>query len=449
VIHRDIKPENIFLAREDEDAQPVPKVLDFGISKVEERGAQQPSLTRTGSTVGTPLYMSYEQLAGDRSIDGRADVYAFGVILYEGLTGRLPFDAESLPKLVVRVATEVAPTPRSLREDIPASLSRVVMRAIARQREDRTPSVDTLLRELEPFASEQGFMAELLRSDVTSPELKAEGPRPLAAKTGFLSQATRANTLEPALATAELAGPDVVSLAPASERPYPLFGATQRRQRFAPADLMTGAGTAAEIPPSAAPLRSTPPRLKASRERSLGRPFWVGALVAAFVLPLGFRLLRGPKTAQPAEAAESAPDPAAARDRATSARDEPAIPTTPSTRSAGATEQDWDLKRPVQVTYDENSRAAGVGDRQLALIGNDASTPIGADLVSERPRHSPRAARPDAGPVRVRATVAASAAGAAPVGTAIPPIAKPPEPATASDPDVSTFRVRPPKAQEF
>jgi serine/threonine-protein kinase len=323
----------------------------------------------------------------------------------------LPFDAESLPKLVVRIATEVAPTPRSLRAEIPASLSRVIMRAIARQREDRTPNVETLIRELEPFATEQGFAAELAPTSITSPELKAEGPTPLAPDSGFLSQATKANTIQPALAaTEQLASPDVVSPAPASERPYPLFGATQRRQRFAPSDLRTG--TAADRPPPAAPLRSTPPRLKASTQHSPRRPFWIGALVATFILPLGFRLLRGPKAAQQAGATESTPEPAAARDPASDPKS--AIPTTPSTRSADATEHDWDLTRPVQVAHGENTRAAEADNAQRTLIGAGASAPINVDPVTERPRRLARAARPDAGLVRVQTTVAASATVAPP-----------------------------------
>jgi serine/threonine-protein kinase len=456
VIHRDVKPENIFLAREDEYSRPVPKVLDFGISKLEERGRVQQSLTRTGNTVGTPLYMSYEQLAGDRGIDGRADVYAFGVILYEGLTGRLPFDANSLAKLVVRIATEVAPAPRSLQPEIPASLSHVVMRAIARQREERTASVEALIKELEPFATEQGFLAEQLRTDVTSHELKgASEPTPLAASAGFLSQATEPNAVQPTVAsTVEVHGEPQLSEAAPSQRPYPLFGATQRRARFAPPNL-TASGEAPVDMARAAQSRSTPPRLKASGEHSSRRrPRWLGLLALfAFAAPLAYRLLRGPRQSESAETSAQTDQPAAHESKHAGDRNA-TIPTTASTRSSDATEQDWDLARPVQVTYEQNVAAGADASTALPLALAEAgvAAPIEARGAAQaRPtRHGRRAIAGDAGalpaigPAANKATLPQTPAAAA-------ALAKEPERSqpVPSEPNISPFRVRPPKAQEF
>ena len=103
VIHRDIKPQNLLL-----DPDGVLKVMDFGIARLAERTTGN---TEVGMAVGTPAYMSPEQLLSDE-VDGRSDLYAMGLVLYECLTGRLPFEAKSPIALISRVLTE-APPPRS------------------------------------------------------------------------------------------------------------------------------------------------------------------------------------------------------------------------------------------------------------------------------------------------------------------------------------------------
>jgi serine/threonine protein kinase len=160
VIHRDIKPDNIFLARESDRSIAIPKVLDFGISKLTDREGGL-SLTRTGMTLGTPLYMSYEQLAGVRDIDGRTDVYAFGVILYEALTGQPPFDAETFSELIIKITTTQPATPKSLQPSVPGALSSIVETAMRRERAERTPSLDALISQLEPYATAEGYSSRL------------------------------------------------------------------------------------------------------------------------------------------------------------------------------------------------------------------------------------------------------------------------------------------------
>ncbi len=153
VIHRDLKPDNLFLARGRKgNSELTPKVVDFGISKVED--SQQPSsLTSTGSMLGTPFYMSPEQLRTAKNIDHRIDQYALGVIMYECITGERPFMAETLYEMMHKIATGDFAPPRAINAAIPENFERVVLRAMSRTPEERYPSVRALAAALLPFAS--------------------------------------------------------------------------------------------------------------------------------------------------------------------------------------------------------------------------------------------------------------------------------------------------------
>src|SRR5690606_39819156 len=91
IIHRDLKPDNIFILREKAGRPDFVKIIDFGISKFSALGSDM-NMTRTGAVMGTPYYMSPEQAKGSSQVDPRSDVYAIGVIMYEAVTGRVPFD---------------------------------------------------------------------------------------------------------------------------------------------------------------------------------------------------------------------------------------------------------------------------------------------------------------------------------------------------------------------
>jgi len=153
VVHRDLKPENIFLNEHPgHGVQPI--VLDFGISKVLD-DASGGNLTATSTMVGTPLYMSPEQVRRSREVDPRTDQYALAVVLYEGLTGVCAFTSDSLYDLLLKkVEGQFAPL-RTLKADLPEGLCAAIERAMAADREQRFPTVRAFASALMPYARER------------------------------------------------------------------------------------------------------------------------------------------------------------------------------------------------------------------------------------------------------------------------------------------------------
>ncbi len=148
VIHRDIKPDNILL----EGTRRRVVVTDFGIAKaLSEAGAG--TLTGTGVVIGTPTYMSPEQAAGERDIDARSDIYSLGLVGFEMLVGDPPFQAATVPGILMKQITEPAPDLLALRPDCPEDLAATLMRCLEKNPEDRWPTADALRRALETRSS--------------------------------------------------------------------------------------------------------------------------------------------------------------------------------------------------------------------------------------------------------------------------------------------------------
>jgi serine/threonine protein kinase len=155
IVHRDIKPSNLFVITGD-DGAPFLKLLDFGIAKAPDMAGT--AITRTLSILGTPGYMSPEQLRSARTVDHRADLWALGAVLYELLEGRRAFDADNLADLCTQITTSA--TPPLVRA--PPALARVVMQCLEKAPEHRPGGVDELVRALMPFSADPASAARRL-----------------------------------------------------------------------------------------------------------------------------------------------------------------------------------------------------------------------------------------------------------------------------------------------
>jgi serine/threonine-protein kinase len=150
IVHRDLKPANLFLSRR-ADGSPLVKVLDFGISKIEGAGSRS-QLTSVSMLMGSPRYMSPEQMMSAKDVDARTDVWALGVILYELVTGQPVWNADTMQGLCAQIATTPAPSVRDALPTVPAVLEEVIAHCLVKAREKRLASVADLALALAPIA---------------------------------------------------------------------------------------------------------------------------------------------------------------------------------------------------------------------------------------------------------------------------------------------------------
>ena len=176
IVHRDLKPANLFLTTR-RDGTPCVKVLDFGVSKLRD-GMAGAALTDTNGMIGSPLYMSPEQLNKPKDVDARSDVWALGVILFELVSGVRPFDAEGIPQLVMRVLTE---PPTQLRtvcaETPPPLLEEVLDKCFQKNPNDRYASVHALAQALAPIAPPEALPSIERIAHVVAEKPVARRPR--------------------------------------------------------------------------------------------------------------------------------------------------------------------------------------------------------------------------------------------------------------------------------
>src|SRR5215472_10547433 len=130
IVHRDLKPDNIFLVKDDD--REIVKVLDFGIAKA-NKNTLEGSNTKTGAMLGTPYYMSPEQAQGTKAVDSRSDLWSLAVIVFQCVTGKLPFESDALGDLLVKIIVAPVPVPSQVNADVPPGFDQWFAKASCRE----------------------------------------------------------------------------------------------------------------------------------------------------------------------------------------------------------------------------------------------------------------------------------------------------------------------------
>jgi tRNA A-37 threonylcarbamoyl transferase component Bud32 len=174
IIHRDLKPANVWLCPQKSGPEYV-KILDFGVSKFSALNTEEMSMTRTGMVLGTPYYMSPEQAKGNKDMDHRSDLYSVGVILYECITGQLPFAAETFNELLFRIVLESPPPAETYVPDLDPEFAAIIRKAMHREPEGRFASASEFRQALEGWLARQVSGGLGAHTMVMNPELADGG----------------------------------------------------------------------------------------------------------------------------------------------------------------------------------------------------------------------------------------------------------------------------------
>jgi serine/threonine protein kinase len=198
IVHRDMKPSNCFVIQKDGDPDFV-KILDFGISKIQTPGSA--ALTQTHSALGTPLYMSPEQARSPKEVDGRSDLYSVSVILYELISGRTPFTADSgqLTELLFKLFTADPDPLDELVPDLPPGLAAVVHKGLTREPINRYSSALLMAEALEPFTDEKGLALISRMRAFIAPEDPGKHSRAMPPSAVAFSELGKGHSVPPAV----------------------------------------------------------------------------------------------------------------------------------------------------------------------------------------------------------------------------------------------------------
>jgi eukaryotic-like serine/threonine-protein kinase len=401
IVHRDLKPANLFLTQRP-DGSSLIKVLDFGISKVKQDAAQL-SLTHTQAMMGSPLYMSPEQMRSSKDVSPSADIWSIGVILHELLSGDLPFMGDTFPEVLVKVMSEDPPRVRSLRAQVPEGLEAVVLRCLEKDPADRYASVAHLGVALAPYGSPRtlGLQARL-RSGLSRPP---PAPSPRLLDSTFVPELPVGPAIASTMATLEsrVVVPEVptakTNTAWVGSSAAPTRASSWRRHRA----LWIGAG--------------------ASLVLGLGATsIWVSSMVPSASVPAGSAAASAaPKADGASPRAASAPAAAAPLPEPAPAHDVVAAPAAGASAELKAVAVEHAEPPPPQPSI-----------APIVTAGETASVehpPVPATAMTEASAHAARAAptkataaahKPSVGKMPKGRVTAAVSAGAAPARAAAP-----------------------------
>jgi serine/threonine protein kinase len=398
IVHRDIKPDNILLAGAGESE--TAKVLDFGIAKLRESalGDSGAVATRTGMVVGTPQYMSPEQAMGRRGseLDGRADLYSLGVVLYEMVTGRLPFESDTAMGIILHHLQTPPPEPREVRPDlgIPDSLSAVLMQALQKEPGRRFASAAAMANAL------QGVLALPLPERPGSADAAAAG-------------AVRPATPQPVPFDIDRHETRVMPKTPPVPGPSPYPGPSPMAARStpppipqtpAPSPTMAGSARPSWTPVPAPTVFSPPALPGAPTSVGAGAPpgrgrrkqrWWLWAVAAlvlfSFLNRNSSRSKRRDTPASPSPAAESVDSDAPDHDGEITARVQRALRTNPRTRRQ---EIEIDVENGV-VILSGKATAAAARDAEAMARHVDGVKDVVSTIDIEEAEKTERAEQPE------------------------------------------------------
>jgi eukaryotic-like serine/threonine-protein kinase len=328
MVHRDLKPANLFLAHR-ADGSPCVKILDFGITKVvDTKGVADFEATSTSIVMGSPRYMSPEQMRSTPTIDARADIWGLGIILHELIAGASPFDGATMPELLASILQDPPPPLRQLRPEVPAGVETAVIRCLEKDPTNRFADVAELTQALAPFGSPSARVS----ADRVSRVIRPRAPSDTTTSAPIVRTSIPSVTdFRPEPATG---GSVTVSASPASWRPIPTaeFHAKARTVALWVGGVFFGSAMLFAIFDSHG---AAPARASAATESP--------PITAAAPIPRdiesAFPTVELPPTATPVEApsASVAPKPAPsvataphARHKAPAATAAPAVPEAPS-----------------------------------------------------------------------------------------------------------------------